>query len=124
MSRSCRASEASRCPSVNPHITGEYPRSSCARAGGTFAAANYITAACHYKCIVNARKMDTEAVLDNWSDIESDGSDGSDVSSEGDAESEQSVEESEDSSAEEEDTPDSWREVPGTCTLVSMGRKA
>jgi hypothetical protein len=68
--------------------------------------------------------MDTEAVLDNWSDIESDGSDGSDVSSEGDAESEQSVEESEDSSADEEDTPDSWREVPGTCTLVSMGRKS
>ena len=90
-------------------------------AGGTFAAVN---AACHYKCIVNARNMDAEAVLDNWSDIESDGSDRSDVSSEGDAESEQSVEESEDSSADEEDTPDSWREVPGTCTLVSMGRKS
>ena len=45
------------------------------------------------------------------------------MSSEGDAESEQSVEESEDSSADE-DTPDSWREVPGTCTLVSVGRKS
>ena len=46
------------------------------------------------------------------------------MSSEGDAESERSVQESEDSSADEEDTPDSWREVPGTCTLVSMGRKS
>ena len=46
------------------------------------------------------------------------------MSSEGDAESEQSVEESEDSSANQEDTPDSWREVPGTCALLSMGRKS
>ena len=63
-------------------------------------------------------------MLDTWSDIECDGSDRSDVSSEGDAESEQSLEGSEDSSADAEDTPDNWREVPGTCTLVSMGRKS
>jgi hypothetical protein len=56
--------------------------------------------------------MDADAVLDNWSDIESNESD---VSSEGSEESEESVdsgEESEESSAEEEDIPDSWREVP------------
>ena len=68
--------------------------------------------------------MDAEAVIDNWSDIESDRSEESDVSSEEGEESDQSVEESEESSADEEDTPHSWREVPGTGKWVSMGRKS
>ena len=88
------------------------PKVKVARAGGIFAAAKYKTAACHYKCIVNAKDMDADTVLDNWSDIESDESD---VSSEGDEESEESVEESEESSDDEEDTLDSWKEVPGLC---------
>ena len=72
-------------------------------------AAKYKTAACHYKCIVNARDMNADTVLDYWLDIESDASD---VSSEG---GEESVEESKESSADEEDSPDSWIEVPGLC---------
>ena len=65
------------------------------------------------------REMDTQEVLENWSDIESDEIDESDVSSD---ESEESDEESEDSSAgddaADDATPDTWKEVPGLYNLV------
>lgn len=68
------------------------------------------------------REMDTQEVLENWSDIESDEIDESDVSSEESDGSEESDEESEDSSAgndaADDDTSDTWREVPGLYNLV------